>query len=297
MKKIAACVVTYNRKVKLMRCLDSLRKQTAEGLDIIVIDNASTDGTEQELKTMISSGAIKYFNTGKNLGGAGGFYTAIKYAAPKYEYIWIMDDDTYPESDALKELLNAVKLLNDDFGFLSSVVKWRDGSFCKMNRPWLGEDFYEHILAIENGLIPVVEGSFVSMFVKSDTVKKKGLPIPEFFIWGDDAEYSMRLADLGGYLVPKSRVLHDMEENDSIDVTTTDYRRVTRYRYYLRNRIYIAKEHHDFKKVIKYHLSCGKQILRVLLHAKDHRLLRMVTILRGFFESLFFNPQIEYLDK
>lgn len=297
MNEVAACIVTYNRKVKLMNCLDALMNQSAEGLDIVVIDNASNDGTRQELEELISSQKIKYFNTGKNLGGAGGFYTAVKYTALKYKYLWIMDDDTYPEKDALKGLLDAADLLDDRFGFLSSVVKWKDGSFCKMNRPWLGDDFYEHIFAIENGLIPIVEGSFVSMFIKSETVKQRGLPIPEFFIWGDDAEYSMRLADLGGYLIPSSRVLHDMEENDSIDVTTTDYRRVTRYRYYLRNRVYIAREHHDKKKVIKYHFSCGKQILRVIVHGKDHKLLRITTIIRGFIESLFFNPKIEYLDK
>ena len=45
MKKIAAVVVTYNRKELLAECLEALIKLNHDGLDIFVIDNASTDGT------------------------------------------------------------------------------------------------------------------------------------------------------------------------------------------------------------------------------------------------------------
>ena len=78
-KSVAAVVVTYNRKDLLLECLDCLCKQDLGalgeryGLSVIVVDNASTDGTEEALAALAESGKITYFNTGENLGGAGGF--------------------------------------------------------------------------------------------------------------------------------------------------------------------------------------------------------------------------------
>ncbi len=297
MKDIVACVVTYNRKVKLINCLNALFAQSYRDFDILVIDNASTDGTEDELRELIDKEKIRYYNTGSNLGGAGGFYTAIKNTAGEYGYIWVMDDDTYPEERALEGFVRSGDILKGKFAFLSSIVKWRDGTFCKMNCQTLSKNFYKNTYPVENGLLPVVSASFVSLFIKSDAVLKYGLPIKEFFIWGDDTEYTIRLSKDGGYLAINSVVLHDMEENDQIDVTATDYRRITRYRYYLRNRVYIARENNKRLQVIKYHLSCFKQILRVIIYAKDHKLLRIKTIIRGGIESLSFDPKIEYIVK
>ena len=53
--KIAALIVTYNRKGLLLECLDALKKQTYTELDIYVIDNASTDGTKEALRKYIEN--------------------------------------------------------------------------------------------------------------------------------------------------------------------------------------------------------------------------------------------------
>ena len=67
--KIAAIVVTYNRKKLLRECIDRLLKQNYSELDIIVIDNASTDNTKDEIINLIEENKIIYVNTGENLGG------------------------------------------------------------------------------------------------------------------------------------------------------------------------------------------------------------------------------------
>ena len=77
----------------------------------------------------------------ENTGGAGGFYTGMKWA---YEHgadaIWIMDDDTIPQADALQKLLDGMMCAGnevapqDEIGFVSSTVLWTDGSPCQMNR-------------------------------------------------------------------------------------------------------------------------------------------------------------------
>ena len=57
---------------------------------------------------IIEGHEIIYFNTGKNLGGAGGFQYGLKVAhSLGYKFYWLMDDDTFPEPGALKALIEA----------------------------------------------------------------------------------------------------------------------------------------------------------------------------------------------
>ena len=79
-KSVAAVVVTYNRKQLLKECIEALLAQKAKHLRIFIIDNASTDGTEEYVKGLIDGERVVYLNTGENLGGAGGFCFGIKEA-------------------------------------------------------------------------------------------------------------------------------------------------------------------------------------------------------------------------
>ena len=79
-EKIAAVVVTYNRKELLKECLDALLAQTHPLDSIILIDNASTDGTPEFLKEkgFLDNPKIDYVRLSENSGGAGGFYEGMK---------------------------------------------------------------------------------------------------------------------------------------------------------------------------------------------------------------------------
>ena len=116
MKRTAAVIVTYNRKAMLQRCLRALCTQTAGVPELWVIDNASTDGTA-ELVAQLNLPTMHYYNTGKNLGGAGGFACGIQQAACSgAEYLWIMDDDCLPEPDALQQLRLLYRLISSERG-------------------------------------------------------------------------------------------------------------------------------------------------------------------------------------
>ena len=79
MQRVAAIVVTRNRKALLEKCIQSLLAQKSVSCDVIIIDNDSSDGTE-ELIRYITDTRIFYYNTGSNLGGAGGFNYGFKKA-------------------------------------------------------------------------------------------------------------------------------------------------------------------------------------------------------------------------
>ena len=131
--RVAAVVVTYNRLPLLQKCIESLRAQTAP-CDILVVNNASTDGTGPWLAAQKTAGVLLARDTGENLGGAGGFNYGMRWALEAgYDYLWLMDDDCLPQPDALEKLLEADTLLGGEYGWLSSRCLWTDGSVCNMN--------------------------------------------------------------------------------------------------------------------------------------------------------------------
>ena len=87
MNKVIAVVVTYNRINLLRQCIEHLQKQSMS-CDILIVDNASTDGTDSFMQ-QLENEHIFYYNTGRNLGGAGGFYTGMKYMYDKAAFIWV----------------------------------------------------------------------------------------------------------------------------------------------------------------------------------------------------------------
>lgn len=238
MNKIVAIVVTYNRKELLKQCLEKLQKQTVL-LDILVIDNASTDGTKNIFKEKGQN--IKYFNTGSNLGGAGGFSFGIKKAVELgYEYLWILDDDTMPTETALEMFLVKDKELHGKYGFLTSKVFWKDGSICVMNvqkiSKWRRLRNFEKEERIQYA-------SFVSLFIKTETVIKMGLPYKEFFIWSDDWEYTRRISKIEEcYFVPQSIVYHWCDRNVGANIVTTTPDRMERFKYMYRNDVVMYRQ-------------------------------------------------------
>ena len=125
-KKVMAVVVTYNRKELLKESIKALLEQDYNNCHILIVDNASTDGTKEFIEEEIQNSKVNYVNTGANLGGAGGFNFGMKKAHELgCEFIWLMDDDCIVHKDSLTELINADKELNGNYGFLSSKVLWK----------------------------------------------------------------------------------------------------------------------------------------------------------------------------
>ena len=114
---VAAVVVTYNRLPLLRQCLAALAAQTALDLPIFLGDNASTDGIAESVAEMALPNLV-YRNTGKNLGGAGGFAYGVREAAlAGYDALWLMDDDTLPTPTALEAFLQADRNLQGQYGW------------------------------------------------------------------------------------------------------------------------------------------------------------------------------------
>lgn len=292
-RSVAAVVVTYNRLSLLKQCVDCLRAQTAI-CEILIVNNASTDGTEEWLAAQ--TGLLSR-NTGRNLGGAGGFNCGMRWAVEDgFDYVWVMDDDTLPKPDALEKLLEADEILQGDYGWLSSVALWTDGSECKMNRQKLKKSYYDYSPLLKYGLVQAEQATFVSLFLRRETILRVGLPIKEFFIWGDDIEFTRRIAVREGtpcFLAGGSQVVHATKNNEGSNIALDDPERIGRYFYAFRNEAYLYRQ-----EGAKGRMFClakrGRDFLRILRIGKP-RHKRLGVLVRGIWAGLYFSPSIQQI--
>lgn len=200
---ICAIIVTFNRKDLLLRCLDCVLKQKYELDAILIVDNASSDGSFEYLSknNFLSNPKIKYIYLDKNTGGAGGFYHGMEYACKKgFDFVWLMDDDGYPDINCL---FNQKKYL-DENNCLGSIVLDEDNkdklsfpiripnSIKTINELQDIKKFIVNTKVIADILIP-----FNGVLLSTKVINKIGLPCKDYFIWGDDMEYIYRLKSYG----------------------------------------------------------------------------------------------------
>lgn len=237
---IAAVVVTYNRLEKLKKVLDTLVDQTRKPDQIIVVDNASDDGTAEFLESYEGPIPFLVLSPSVNTGGAGGFFLGMKAGYESgADYLWIMDDDAYAKQDALENLERGFALSNEELGgqvpFACSVVEYIDGNICEMNNPVPTWDWGRLLVKGINAVM-VSRCSFVSVLIPRSTVEEFGYPYKEYFIWFDDAEYTSRITrDCPGVQVMDSAMIHDMGDNKGVNFTMIDEKNAWKFSYGIRN--------------------------------------------------------------
>lgn len=295
-KRIAALVVTYNRKDSLEACVGHLLAQEGAKCDVVIIDNGSTDGTQLLASKYADQPRVVFLETGENLGGAGGFCLGMEACVSLgYDWVWAMDDDAYADSDALAKLIEADRLLEGNWGFLSSHAYWRDGSPCTMNRQYTS--FRGKVDSKSGEALPVIMATFVGFLVSVQTIRRFGLPIAEFFIWADDLEYSRRISrELPCYAIPGSRILHGIHSNEKVGIENDSEDRLWRYRLLYRNELYVMRR--EGLQGIAYELTrVGLHTARVFQSSSDieTRLNRVGIIWKSFFAGMHFEPQITRL--
>ena len=237
--RVVAVVVTYNRRELLLEALAAVQAQSRAPDAVIVVDNASTDGTAAAVRARFP--AARLAGLARNTGGAGGFAYGMALAlADAADLIWLMDDDTVPEPDALRALLQARE--RDPArppALIASRVLWTDGRAHPLNtprtKPLAGQA--ERRAAAAAGCVPIRSASFVSVLVDAAESRRRGLPQADYFLWNDDFEFTTRLLRGNqGWLCPASVVVHKTRTFGSTDADPGP-----RFFYEVRNKILDAQ--------------------------------------------------------
>lgn len=239
MKKILIIIVTWNKKDYVVQLLESINQLTFDTsrLDILVIDNASTDGTVDTLKREFSS--IQIIANQENLGGTGGFNTGIAWALAqeeeKYEYLWLLDNDVVVHNDTLSHLVRILEN-TDDAAICGSTMM-------QLDFPWRINEMGAFVDTGNGNLIlhrhqeeiPKLKGvpvkklikskinlskkldscpkildveyvAAASLLIRTSVAREAGL-WEDFFIHFDDVEWCMRIGKLGYRILASSQSL------------------------------------------------------------------------------------------
>ena len=238
--RVVAVVVAYNRRELLAEVLAGLHAQSRTVDAIVVVDNASTDGSADVARTKAPNATL--IELSENTGGAGGFAVGMAAAVSRHspDWIWVMDDDTVPEPGALAGLLAAIDgYPGRELVAVGSRVVWTDGSEHPMNtpRPNPFASGAEKRAAAAVRSRPARSLSFVSSMYRADAVASEGYPIVDYFLWNDDFEFSARLLRRGrGLSVDNSVVVHKTKALASTDVDPGP-----RFRLEVRNKIWLFR--------------------------------------------------------
>ena len=283
--KVCGVIVTYGDRFHLLsQVIDELLK---EGIDkIVVIDNGSSANTQAGLKKYSSDLLVHRFE--ENKGTAIAFKTGIiKAREPGFEFIWLMDDDTVPETGSL----NALKVF---WNALSKNKKERSTALCsfRKDRPnfakAIASDDPDEILPQKNNfagfhiknlfakiyerlnsnkewasgpvkssaLIPAA--SYGGLFFHKDLIAKVGLPDESYVLYVDDFDFTYAITKAGGeiWMVTNSRI-HDLQSSFYLPGkkkilyhSAFDSPKDSASYYALRNTIYFSKKYLRTDKTI-----------------------------------------------
>ncbi len=220
---VAIVIVNWNKKEYLSRLLRSLSDIEYKNHDIIVVDNASTDGSRELLKSSFPD--VHLIANEANIGGAGGFNTGMRCALGKgiYKYIWLLDNDAEVTGTTLIELVNVMEK-DAGVGIAGSMIANPDDRDhiveVGLNIDWntgIVKPFMENyeLADVKEGVYEVDCVPACSAMVRTDALRKTRLMDERYFIWWDDTDLSLSVNRAGYRVVgvTRSLVYHPTEKD------------------------------------------------------------------------------------
>lgn len=223
---VGVVIVTYNRLEKLKETLAHFSRQTKSPAYVLVVNNASSDRTEEFLDTWQKKKEDYRkiaFNLKENTGGSGGFYRGLKESLDlEAEWVWVSDDDAVPETDAIEAASGYLEKNREWLGGISAICgqvinngsidinhrkTYTSRGFGIIERPIPAEEYEKEEFELN-------AFSYVGTIISREKMKRVGITRKEYFIWWDDTEHSLRLSKVGKIIcVPAIRIHHDVGES------------------------------------------------------------------------------------
>jgi hypothetical protein len=209
---VSVIVLNYNAGELLLNCIESIKKSAYKNLEVIVVDNISTDKSQETCKEKYPD--IKLIQNDENFGYCEGNNIGIREA--EGDYIIILNPDTIVESNWIEELISAYNKFGEGLyqpkhlSLNEKTVYMSAGNMLNI----FGFGYArEKGNKDENQFNKIEEISYASgtcLFTSSAVLKKVGLFDPFIFLYHDDLDLGWRASQLGikSYYVPTSLIYH-----------------------------------------------------------------------------------------
>lgn len=238
-------ILNWNSKADTIECLQSLHKLQYPNFRVVFVDNGSTDGSEDAVRSAFSS--VEVIQTGCNLGYAGGNNVGIRYAlAHGADYVWLLNNDTVVAERALTHLVDTA-LNNLHTAFIGSKIYyhnspkriWCVGGSINIeaggvtDHPGMGQEDAGQFEDVAD--VGYVSGC--SLLASKEAIEDLGVLPEEYFLYFEETDWNVAAQRRGWrtLLAPASHVWHKYENAEEYN---------ERFIYYsFRNRIHIVRKY------------------------------------------------------
>ena len=284
---VVVIIVNWNGGQKIIDCIRSIERCGTDQRETIIVDNASSDGSLQEIKSLFDG--LRIIENKTNNGFSIGCNQGIRYANDHFQYnfVWLLNPDTVVQDDALS-LLTAYALSNPQLGLIGSKLVEANGQIQALGGgykiPCVGQT--RHRLN-SNQTLSYVSGA--SMLIHREVINHIGLLDEKIFLYWDDVDYSWRAMNKG-YCIgwcKDSVIVHNESSSTHGNLPLKDY-------YYHHAHAYVLLKH---KKYLSLFLAV---IAKVIIKLRPSGITLLRTRLSGWidgFRTFFFGHSIEVLSK
>jgi len=216
--RVIAVVLNWCNEHDTKACVDSLAAQDYPALGVLLVDNGSPDGSGPRLHARYPN--VGYLQTGQNLGYAGGNNRGMKQAVDEgAEYVLVVNNDTVLEKSCVRELVQAVRG-EEGVGAVGAKILRYDAP----DRIWFGGGEFDRMRAIGRHVAEnlvdanpaerdVRDVGFLTgccLLIPAETLRTVGVFRDDFFAYGEDVEFCLRVTRKGLRLVyaPAARLKH-----------------------------------------------------------------------------------------
>ena len=245
MNDLAIVVCNWNKQEDVIKCLDSVNLAVPPVVDVIVVDNASTDGSVKALENYRER-PIRFIKNSVNLGGTGGFNTALRKAlSDRPKYVHLLDNDIIVDKQTFR---SSYELLEKEpsIGAVGSKIYQLDHPDKTQELGARIDWFKCQVDPLNSGvsdstLIPsIVDSDYVpacSVMIRSELILEFGLMREDYFLYWDDVEWFSRLRKSGKKVVAYdgSKVWHKMGVKKRENTSGTYYFQRNRIHFFIHN--------------------------------------------------------------
>ncbi|MDA8171755.1 MAG: glycosyltransferase family 2 protein [Nitrospiraceae bacterium] len=296
-QKVYILILNWNNAKETIECLDAVFKTDYPDYQVVLLDNGSTDGSEEKIRQWVSGKGFQiirygrreateggrpeevslktclvFIQNGENLGYAGGNNAGLEFALARGDmrYAWLLNNDTLPEAGALKALVaccteKGVGMAGPKLLYAGRPGVLQTAGGCKIS-PLTGNASVVAGGRSDDGKwdtpfeLDSVCGA--SLLVKREVLEAVGLLEAKYFLYWEDADWSMRARRAGFKLLfcPAGRVLHREGATSGAMSETSDY-------YWVRNGLYFTKKFYPWLlPLVPFAYLAKHTIVRMLRH-------------------------------
>ena len=297
MVKVSVAIPTYNRKEKLRRLLNSLKESTFKDFEVIVVDDASIDGTEEMIKNEFHY--VKYIRHEKPTLVAKSRNDAIE--ASEGDYIFFIDDDNVVERDTIEKLLNYIEK-HEEIGTIAPVTCYYSSPDKVMYAGAVFSKFMRRTISLYSGFpCKSLEGKVIEVDVfansymfRKEAIKKAGLIPWRRIPWnGEDGYLQYKIKKLGykNVTLGSARVYHDVNIREGVK----RYNEMRLY-YAIRSKIVFHKDLDSKLSNITFLISLPLYVLYYIYIANKAGIFvkGSTAVIKGVVDGLFNKDMVKY---